>query len=246
METTFIAEDRFCLTGDTHLGNPFFGQSNAFLSFIDYLSENNFNLCINGDGIDILQLSMAGISIDLPAIIERIELMVSRGLKVYYIIGNHDIYLEKFFHKWKNFIMIPFLDVVSGDKRIHIEHGHLYDDFFINHPTLYTRLTIVGGYLLKVCPRLYKIWDKAYSWLLGVPARMKHSCQEPIDKPQLIEGAKTLLQRGYDVVIFGHSHYVAQLTMEEGGQYFNTGSWLRYPNHFIEIQKGVPELKIWK
>lgn len=247
MENIFVKEDNLCLTGDIHLGNPFFEQSKSFASFLDYLCDNNLSLCINGDGLDILQLSFAGISLDLPPILEHLELIASRGLKIYYIIGNHDIYLEKFWHRWKNFVIVPFLDVISGDKRIHIEHGHLYDNFFLNHPTAYTRLTVLVGFFLKISPPLYRIWDRCYNKFLGLLARRKHLTEEQfVDTPELIVGARDLLQRGFDIVVFGHSHCVGQLTMQGYGQYFNTGSWMRYPNHFVEIRKGTPELKTWK
>jgi len=246
MENIFVNEDNLCITGDIHLGNPFFKQSKSLVSFLDYLVDNNLNLCINGDGIDILQLSMAGISLDFPLILKHLELLASRNLKIYYIIGNHDIYLEHFFHRWKDFLLVPFLDVISGGKRIHIEHGHLHDDFFVKHPTAYKRITVFGGFFLKFFPQIYKI-TKPWKWLLELPARINHTTKKkPVDKSELIESAKGLLLRGFDSVIFGHSHYVAHVKMEEGGQYFNTGSWLKYPNHFIEVKKGNIELKTWE
>ena len=46
----------------------------------------------------------------------------------------------------------------SGEARFRIEHGHLYDPFFVAYPRLYDFCTWLGGWALKVHPSLYKLW----------------------------------------------------------------------------------------
>lgn len=241
-----INTDNLVLTGDIHFGNPFFHQTRSFTSFLDYLCDNNIDLCINGDGIDILQLSLSKALLDLPQILKHLEVMASRNLKIYYIIGNHDIYFEQFLNRWDNFIVVPFLDVISGGRRIHIEHGHLHDRLFVHHPTFYKYCMIYSGYFLKLLPLFYRLFMNANRWFINTLAKARFISKEHAkDKARLIDAGKELLRRGYDAVIFGHSHRLVQLTMDGGGEYFNTGSWMNYPNHYIEINKGAIDLRTW-
>lgn len=128
---TLLREDHLYIISDLHLGNPSFIQGKGFISFLRHLSEQNIALCINGDGLDLLQMSFAKLMLDFPMILKNIQNFMANGKnKIYYVVGNHDIYLEAFLEDSGFFNVVPFLDVVSGNKRIHIEHGHLYDRFF--------------------------------------------------------------------------------------------------------------------
>jgi UDP-2,3-diacylglucosamine pyrophosphatase LpxH len=65
------------------------------------------------------------------------------------------------------------------------------------------------------------------------------------EAPEFAEAASELASRGFDTVIFGHTHHAGQVNLEEGRQYFNSGSWL-ISNHYIEILKGHVTLREWK
>ena len=44
------------------------------------------------------------------------------------------------------------------------------------------------------------------------------------EKPQYLDAAQRILSRGFDVVLFGHTHLAKSITLENG-TYFNTGTW---------------------
>jgi len=56
--------------------------------------------------------------------------------------------------------------------------------------------------------------------------------------------ATSLTRRGFDSVIFGHSHHAGSIDLGDGKQYFNTGSWLIRPD-YLEIDNGKISLKTW-
>ena len=58
--------------------------------------------------------------------------------------GNHDIALEHFLTDVGRMRVVPFLSVTSGDKRIRVEHGHMYDDMFLRFPRMYYAFTLIG------------------------------------------------------------------------------------------------------
>ena len=141
---------RALVVSDLHIGNPFSDASRSFGSFLEYAERERFHVCINGDGLEILQTSFANLASDASDVIRRIRALIARGLSVYYVVGNHDIVLEHYLESWADIRICPFLNLRSGGRRIRVEHGHLYDPFFVNHPRLYESLTRAAGPLLRV------------------------------------------------------------------------------------------------
>ena len=245
---TLIKEDSLCVISDIHLGNPSFIQSKGFVSFLEHLSEQKTTLCINGDGFDLLQISFPKLMLDLPSVLKNISDFISvSGNKVYYIIGNHDINLENFLEDANILNVVPFLDVVSGGRRIRIEHGHLYDRFFINHPVLYTEMTKFAGMLLKLTPRIFHLYDKSTHYMASLMKNKKNQPGDaPVDKRYYLDAVNGLFERGFDAVIFGHTHRPGLYKMDGDKRYANTGSWIGTKGYYIKIENGDISLLQWK
>lgn len=243
--TTHIKEDRLLVVSDWHLGNPFCTVKNDIVRFLDYAHQNGFSICINGDGLDIAQTSFARLAGDVPEVFNRIRKILNDGGRVYYTIGNHDIVLEHFFEDWGPFHLVPFLNLRSGSKRIRIEHGHLYDPFFVRSPRLYAIATVLAGMVLGIVPSLFKAWIAWESFLYrrgGKNKALAHA--ERGENQAFLEAAHELQTRAFDVVIFGHTHHASAVDFGNGHQYVNTGSWLVVPA-FAEIVEGDVVLRRW-
>ena len=74
------------------------------------------------------------------------------------------------------------------------------------------------------------------------PRRRSGIIGEP---PQFREAAYELSRRGFDVVVFGHTHHPGEVELENGKRYLNPGSWL-LSCHYVEIQNGEVILKTWE
>ena len=138
---TSIKSERLLVISDLHLGNPFSNAKRRVLPFLRWAAQNNYDVCINGDGLEIAQASFNKVAFDVPEFFRMLGEVRKRGRDIYYVIGNHDIALEHFLEDWGVMIVTPFLNVQSGQTRIRIEHGHVYDPFFVKHPVLYEALT---------------------------------------------------------------------------------------------------------
>jgi UDP-2,3-diacylglucosamine pyrophosphatase LpxH len=242
---TLLREDHLYIISDLHLGNPSFVQGKGFISFLRHLSEQNIALCINGDGLDLLQMSFAKLMLDFPMILKNIQNFMANGKnKIYYVVGNHDIYLEAFLEDSGFFNVVPFLDVVSGNKRIHIEHGHLYDRFFLYHPGLYTQLTKFAGMWLKLAPGFFHFWDKITQHLASI--KKGNTNAFPVERAGIVSAAAEIMERGFDTVIFGHTHRPCIYNLKGDRKYANTGSWIGATGYYIEIKMGEVSLKEWK
>ena len=253
---TNVQEERLIVVSDMHLGSFFCQPQRALARFFEFACDGRWNICINGDGIDVIHTSLENIVRETSQMLARIRQIMPPETAVYYTIGNHDIILEQYLHTWGTLRLVPFLNVHSGATRIRIEHGHLYDSFFMNHGPLQEKMTRATTYLLKIYPPWYH-WHR-------LPRYLKHRSTtlpivgpffkrrfEPDDglripgqKPAFIRGADELSRRGFDVVIFGHTHQAGVYPLTTGARYMNTGSWFRDP-HYVTIDRGVVELKAW-
>jgi UDP-2,3-diacylglucosamine pyrophosphatase LpxH len=227
---------------DLHLGNPFSKIRKSVVRFIRWAALNGYDICINGDGLEIAQASFDRVMYEVPEFFRVIAEIRKKGREVYYVIGNHDIALEHFLEDWGVMKVSPFLNVHSGESRVRIEHGHIYDPLFVKHPRLYDFLTHVGGYFLKVSPQLYRVWIQFEKMKSKMRAKRLGIVGE---HPSFREAAAELCRRGFDSVVFGHTHHPGRIDLKGGVQYFNSGSWM-LSNHYLEIVAGKIELKIWK
>jgi len=235
-----VQHDKMLVISDLHMGCPLFKQIQTLEKFFEFIKQNQFNLCINGDGIDLSQSSLMQMSRDVPTFFQQIGQMQSLGLKVYYVVGNHDIILEHFLQDWGLFELMPFMNLTTKGKRIRIEHGHLYDSRYVTSPNVFKWLEIFGGSLLRFVPSIYH----SYKWF-----EEKFYGKDIIGSGGLwgrdstyLSAVSELLQRGFDAVILGHTHRPGVIKMGQGKVYINLGSWI-HNSYFVQIQDGHIELR---
>lgn len=242
---TEIRDQKLVVISDLHLGNPFSKAKNPTVEFFHWAAREGYDIVINGDGFEIAQVSFSKIARDVPEVFHAIKSFTGAGRNLYYVIGNHDIVLENFLNDWGGFKMAPFLNVWSGDKRVRIEHGHLYDPFFANHPELYEVLTMLAGIPLALNPSLYKLWIKFEKLKSRFFHKKVEGASIPGEDPAFREAAIELSQRGFDAVVFGHTHHAGRAVLPNGCEYYNTGSWL-IGTPYLEVANGKCELKYWE
>jgi UDP-2,3-diacylglucosamine pyrophosphatase LpxH len=239
---TATKSEKLVVISDLHLGNPFSQAKKHVIPFLRWAAKEGYDICINGDGLEIAQASFNRIAFDVPEFFKVLGEVRKRGREIYYVTGNHDIALEHFLEDWGMMKVSPFLNVDSGQARIRIEHGHIYDPFFVKHPVLYEALTHLGGIFLKIHPSLYRLWISFEKMRSRLRARKTKIVGE---HPSFREAALELNRRGFDAVIFGHTHHYGSASLEHGGEYFNPGSWM-LTSHYVLIESGRVSLQEWK
>jgi UDP-2,3-diacylglucosamine pyrophosphatase LpxH len=245
-----VEEDHLCVISDLHLGNPSFLKSHSLRNFVTHLSRNNISLCIKGDGMDLLQFSIPKFLKDLDSALKSLKDFFNNGKnKIYYVLGNHDLLIKNFLEESGIFPVVSSLEVVSG-KRIHIEHGHYYDYLFQNHRGKYIQMARFLGKLLKFRPELFHAYfkiERFMEWLSGLRnGRLPQFAAATVDSPKYLRAAREIFARGFDIVIFGHSHRHGLQVLEDGKIYANAGAWTSRRSHFLEILQGSISLKEWR
>jgi UDP-2,3-diacylglucosamine pyrophosphatase LpxH len=239
---TNIRSKKLVVISDLHLGNPFCESKQEVLRFCRWASREGYDIVINGDGLEIAQTSFAKLARDVPDVVRTVRHLSGKGTRIWYVVGNHDVALENFLDHGINFAIAPFLNLKSGNKRIRIEHGHLYDPFFVKNPNVYEFATWFGGLFLMFMPSLYRFWI-AFEKLKG-RLRGKRGGLIEGEHPDFGKAVIQLLDRGFDGVVFGHTHHAGVVPMPEDKLYVNSGSWLLDTN-FVVIEKGDMTLKRW-
>jgi UDP-2,3-diacylglucosamine pyrophosphatase LpxH len=246
---TTVREERLLIVSDVHLGNSIFRARRLFLEFLGYARDRDFSVCINGDGVDIMQMSLARLTKDLGACAAQFAALARKGLRVHYVVGNHDVVLEHFLADWGTLHVVPFLNVLSGDQRIRVEHGHLYDVLFERYPRAYAAVTVLGGMALRIHPRLFHALSWTNEALIAIGDLQQRVLQErsgqeprpspvPGERASYIDAAAEIAERGFDAVVFGHTHRVGTADLGQGRRYYNTGCWLADP-YVLEIDHGA-------
>ena len=239
---TDISSEKLIVISDLHLGNPFCRTKRRVIQFLHWAADQGFDICINGDGFEIAQVSFHKLAQDVPDVLHALKMIGRKGRNIYYVVGNHDITFENFLDDWGNIKMAPFLNVTSGTSRVRVEHGHLYDPFFVRYPRLYEIATWVGGFFLQIAPNLYKLWI-AFEKFRSL-RRAKRGEVITGESPHFAAAAHQLAQRGFDHVVFGHTHHVGEVDLGGGKRYFNPGTWM-IGRTYIEILNGKVSMREW-
>jgi UDP-2,3-diacylglucosamine pyrophosphatase LpxH len=235
---TTVTEDRLLVISDIHMGNPLHQPRRPFMDFLHFAIDNDYSICINGDGVDLLQMSLPQLTGDLAACLGLFRRFGHTNRQVYYTVGNHDIALEHFLADVGQMAVVPFLNVHSGGKRFRIEHGHMYDPMFLKFPRMYSLFTFIGRLAIGVSPEFYHWIHKVNLNIISFTefvlsgfktkaARNKGNEGEVIEgeRDAFRHGAEDVGVRGFDAVMFGHTHIPGAIVLNTGNRYFNTGGW---------------------
>ena len=200
-------------------------------------------MCINGDGFELLQGNFKRWVTSALPVVRRLRRLRDSGCRIYYTIGNHDIAFEHVLHDLP-IAVTPFLNVTSGDRRIHIEHGHLQEPFYARYPRLYQYGAVMARPLLVARADTYELWSRMQR---AVDERRHHRRHGADGEAEVdytyYRSASMFFDRGFDAVIFGHTHR-PEITELSDGLFVNCGDWMS-GGTYAEIQHGKVTLERW-
>ena len=234
-------EERLLVVSDLHLGSPASTAERRLVGFLDHAASIGASVCINGDGFDLLQSSFSRLARASLPILSKLRTVQEAGGRVHYVVGNHDIVLEHFLQHVLVFQMSPFLNVRSGDRRIRVEHGHLYDPFYSRFPRLYGFAGRAFGMTMFLHRDFYKVWSTLAD---AVDRYRRGRAGEATELSPHHRAAEMLLGRGFDAVVFGHTHYPEVVALPSG-TYLNSGTWM-HGGWYVDIDHGRVTLRTWE
>ena len=233
-------EERLLVVSDLHLGSPASTAERRLVGFLDHAAEVGASVCINGDGFDLLQSSFTRLVRASLPILSKLRTVQEAGGNVYYVVGNHDLVLEHFLQHVLVFRMAPFLNVRSGGRRIRVEHGHIYDPFYSRFPRVYGHAGRAFGMTMLVHKDFYKVWSTMAD---TVDRRRRRRAGDVLELSPHHRAAEMLLERGFDAVVFGHTHH-SEVVELPSGTYVNSGTWMQ-AGTYVDIKGGDVALRTW-
>ncbi len=195
-------------------------------SFLEKVRQEGEYLYLVGDMFEFWFEYKSVIPKDHFTVLTRLRQLVDRGIKVNYLVGNHDFWLGDFLPKK---IGIPIfkqpLDVVHQGKRIFISHG----DGLAKKDLGYRFLKKILRSKLNIF--LYRQIPPDISYPLAkLVARGSRNWvgRRETDYLQDYEKfAKDKIKQGFDAVILAHTHVPTLCDFGEG-VYLNLGDWFEH------------------
>ena len=214
---------------DIHLGT--IGcRADELLKYLNSIQPKK--LILNGDIVDIWQFSKRYWPKSHMRIIKHFTSLLSKGVPVYYVTGNHDELLRKF-----EGFTLGGLNIVNklilnlNGKKAWIFHGDVFD-VTMQYAKWLTRLGSIGYDLLIMINSLVNYFAR----LLGrekvsLSKKIKNSVKSAVKYINSFEqvAADIAITKGYDYVVCGHIHHpeFKEISNKNGStNYLNSGDWV--------------------
>lgn len=189
---------------------------------------------LNGDIIDIWQFSKNYWPKSHMKVVRHFVTWISKGVKTYYVTGNHDEMLRKFVGMKMGSLRIVnkvILDL-PDNKKAWVFHGDVFD-VTMQHSKWLAKMGAVGYDTLILINRFVNfISEKVFrKGKISLSKKIKNSVKSAVKFINNFEqtSADIGISNGYDYVICGHIHQPEQrvITTEEGSiEYLNSGDWI--------------------
>lgn len=222
----FVSDIHLGLGSDAERGE----REQLFLKFLDRCSADATTIVIVGDLFDYWFEYSTVIPRPFFRILTKLEALQRSGIRIEYLMGNHDFGHQDFFEKD---IGIPVhrgdVERVYGGKKFYLAHGDgkVYND---------------TGYLLLRPMLRNPVSIKLFQWLhpdIGIrlasgtsTTSRAHTDKRPVgSRDGLADFAEKKIGEGFDYVIMGHVHspLVREFSLGgHSGRYINLGEWLRH------------------
>ena len=187
---------------------------------------------LNGDIIDIWQFSKRYWPSSHMLVVKYLLGLVAKGVKVYYVTGNHDEMLRKFEGcKMGSLKVVNKLVLKEGGEKIWIFHGDVFD-VTMQHAKWLAKLGAIGYDTLILINRAANfISTKLGKGKISLSKKIKNTVKSAVKFINSFEqtAADIGISNGYDYVVCGHIHQPEIRTIaNDAGSivYMNSGDWI--------------------
>jgi len=216
---------------DVHLGT--YGcHAKQLLSYLKIIKPKI--VVLNGDIIDIWQFSKRYWPKSHMKIVKHVMGWMSKGVKIYYVTGNHDEMLRKFcgFKMGSFQIVNKVVLPIADNKTAWFFHGDVFDVTMQHSKWLaklgaigYDTLILINMFANFISEKIFKKGKLSFS------KKIKNSVKSAV---KFIDNFETTaadigISNKYDYVICGHIHQpeMREITNQHGSIiYLNSGDWI--------------------
>jgi UDP-2,3-diacylglucosamine pyrophosphatase LpxH len=214
------------IISDLHIGS-LYSKEKELLKFLKEMEYDE--LILAGDIIDFIKVPDFTIESS-----EIFKFLTSLDKKIIYVVGNHDISLEKFKNiQIGNFYFCEQYDFEYSDRKYRVIHGHQYDTGLVKKRYFMTLMSVCHDWIERV---LRFNVTSAFSRFLISMKKLRNIWD-------VIKWNKDV-----DVLIMGHIHEPeVVIWVNKYGKiktYANSGDWVDNMSYII-LKEGQLRLKMW-
>lgn len=214
---------------DVHLGT--YGcHAKELLQYLKSIKPKK--VILNGDIIDIWQFSKRYWPPAHMQVIKHLTGLIAKGVKVYYVTGNHDEMLRRFVgFKMSSFKIVNKVVLNVDGKRAWIFHGDVFD-VTMQHAKWLAKLGAVGYDTLILINRAVNfISQKMGRDKISLSKKIKNSVKSAVKFVNSFEqtAAEIGISNQFDFVVCGHIHQpeMREIKNDKGSiMYLNSGDWI--------------------
>jgi UDP-2,3-diacylglucosamine pyrophosphatase LpxH len=206
---------RIAVISDLHIGADDFSPA-GFAEFLDALEREHDEIILLGDVFECYFPALPWRALAQYERFDRLHRDIThrfRSAKYTMLSGNHDMVLRR------------ARGIPSRTERVHkgyrilFSHGHENESVYANA----VKVRLVELYMWLA----YRLTRLGLPGLYHWSHRMDYHRYMRDGGAVHVEAARRLLRRGYDVVVFGHTHVARHVRLRGGGTYINTGDCVR-------------------
>jgi len=225
---------------DVHLGT----RGCHAKELLNYLkSINPKKVILNGDIIDIWQFKKRYFPKTHMQVIKQLMSWMAKGVKIFYVTGNHDEMLRKFVgNKFGSLEIVNKVVLELEDGKAWFFHGDVFD-VTMQHSKWLAKLGSFGYDLLIILNRMINwVSKKMGRGKLSLSKKIKHSVKSAVKFINNFEqvAADIGIDNQYQYVVCGHIHQpeIKEFQNHNGKiTYLNSGDWIENLSS-LEYHKG--------
>ena len=223
---------------DVHLRDAGSVKTQLVVRFLQQVASQFEKVFILGDLFDVWPGTNAHLVETYRPVIDTLKWLVEGGHEVHYIEGNHDFRLGKFFQEEIGINVYPdSFCTEMGGKKVFMTHGDLGNPRDLGYRALrYVLRTNTVHAVKGLFPERWVYEVGANSSKLSRRVQKNFPAKEMAIRQTYRRTAEEFFQKGYDVVLMGHTHLPDDVTTFVNGRqcrYINTGDWVK---HFTYLE----------
>lgn len=248
-----MAKTKTYFLSDFHLGAPNEQQSKQrekhICSFLDTIKNDASAIYLVGDVFDFWFEYKHAIPKGFVRLQGKIAELTDSGIKVYWFIGNHDMWIFDYIPNELGVELIKKpVSIQLGNKKIYIGHGDGLGPG--DHGYKFIKKVFANKFCQWLFARIHPNLGIRIAQYWSRKSRKVNQTKDLVfegeDKEWLVQYCKEVLAtEHFDYFIFGHRHLPLNIQLKPNSHYINLGDWISHYTYAV-FENDTIELKEFK
>lgn len=218
-------------------------KETALLKFLDKIKTDATEIYILGDLFDYWFEYEHVIPRGFHRVLSKLDELVQKKIKVYYILGNHDFWVKDYFEKELGITVFREpIEITKNKKRFFLHHG---DGLALrDYGYKFMKILFRSKFTIWLFSLLHPDFSAKLAKKVSRKSRAHTSNKDYGETDGMILEAKRKFVTGINYVIMGHRHQ-SMFTNFENNIYLNLGDWIKERTYAVFDGKDL-KLEKWK